>query len=84
MIGVVMLMGLVTKNAILLVDYTNQLHREEGLSVDGRAAQGGPGPAAADPDDDDGDDPRHAAVGAGHAAKAASSARRSRSRRSAG
>ena len=33
MIGVVMLMGLVTKNAILLVDYTNQLHREEGLSV---------------------------------------------------
>jgi len=33
MIGVVMLMGLVTKNAILLVDYTNQLRRERGLSV---------------------------------------------------
>ena len=32
MIGVVMLMGLVTKNAILLVDYTNQL-RGEGLSL---------------------------------------------------
>jgi len=32
MIGVVMLMGLVTKNAILLVDYTNQLRRE-GLGV---------------------------------------------------
>ena len=32
MIGVVMLMGLVTKNAILLVDYTNQLRRE-GLPV---------------------------------------------------
>ena len=28
MIGVVMLMGLVTKNAILLVDYTNHLRRE--------------------------------------------------------
>ena len=28
MIGVVMLMGLVTKNAILLVDYSNQLRRE--------------------------------------------------------
>ena len=28
MIGVVMLMGLVTKNAILLVDYTNQLRRQ--------------------------------------------------------
>ncbi len=32
MIGIVMLMGLVTKNAILLVDYTNQL-RGEGLAV---------------------------------------------------
>ena len=32
MIGVVMLMGLVTKNGILLVDYTN-LHRRQGLSV---------------------------------------------------
>jgi len=28
MIGVIMLMGLVTKNAILLVDFTNQLRRE--------------------------------------------------------
>ncbi len=32
LIGIIMLMGLVTKNAILLVDYTNQL-RSEGLSV---------------------------------------------------
>ena len=32
LIGIIMLMGLVTKNAILLVDYTNQL-REEGLGV---------------------------------------------------
>lgn len=32
MIGIVMLMGLVTKNGILLVDYTN-LHRRQGLSV---------------------------------------------------
>ena len=32
MIGIVMLMGLVTKNAILLVDYTNTL-RTRGLSV---------------------------------------------------
>ena len=28
MIGVIMLMGLVTKNAILLIDYTNRLRRE--------------------------------------------------------
>jgi HAE1 family hydrophobic/amphiphilic exporter-1 len=32
LIGIIMLMGLVTKNAILLVDYTNQL-RQEGLSI---------------------------------------------------
>ena len=32
LIGIIMLMGLVTKNAILLVDYTNQL-REEGMGV---------------------------------------------------
>jgi outer membrane protein len=42
MIGVVMLMGLVTKNAILLVDYTNQLHREEGLSVMDALLKAGP------------------------------------------
>jgi HAE1 family hydrophobic/amphiphilic exporter-1 len=32
MIGIIMLMGLVTKNAILLVDYTNHL-REDGVPV---------------------------------------------------
>jgi HAE1 family hydrophobic/amphiphilic exporter-1 len=33
-IGIIMLMGLVTKNAILLVDYTNTLRRKENLSVE--------------------------------------------------
>jgi HAE1 family hydrophobic/amphiphilic exporter-1 len=32
-IGIIMLMGLVTKNAILLVDYTNTLRQKEGLST---------------------------------------------------
>src|SRR5262245_5812871 len=41
MIGVVMLMGLVTKNAILLVDYTNQLRRE-GLSIKDALLKAGP------------------------------------------
>ncbi len=41
MIGVVMLMGLVTKNAILLVDYTNQL-RGQGLSVKDALLKAGP------------------------------------------
>jgi HAE1 family hydrophobic/amphiphilic exporter-1 len=41
MIGVVMLMGLVTKNAILLVDYTNQLRRE-GLPLRDALQKAGP------------------------------------------
>jgi HAE1 family hydrophobic/amphiphilic exporter-1 len=40
MIGVIMLMGLVTKNAILLVDFANQL-REEGKSVNEALVQAG-------------------------------------------
>jgi hydrophobic/amphiphilic exporter-1 (mainly G- bacteria), HAE1 family len=42
MIGMVMLMGLVTKNAILLVDYTNKVHREEGLPVREALLKAGP------------------------------------------
>jgi HAE1 family hydrophobic/amphiphilic exporter-1 len=33
MLGIIMLVGLVGKNAILLVDRTNQMRREKGLSV---------------------------------------------------
>ncbi len=42
MIGVVMLMGLVTKNAILLVDLTNHYHRDEGLPVRAAILKAGP------------------------------------------
>ena len=42
MIGVVMLMGLVTKNAILLIDYTNRLRREQGLGVRDALLAAGP------------------------------------------
>ncbi|MBI4815416.1 MAG: efflux RND transporter permease subunit [Deltaproteobacteria bacterium] len=41
MIGVIMLMGLVTKNAILLIDFTNQL-RERGMSVREALLEAGP------------------------------------------
>lgn len=41
MIGMVMLAGLVTKNAILLVDYTNQLRRD-GASKDDALRKAGP------------------------------------------
>jgi len=33
MIGLILLMGIVKKNAILLVDYTNQVRREQNLSI---------------------------------------------------
>ncbi|MBI4888184.1 MAG: efflux RND transporter permease subunit, partial [Acidobacteria bacterium] len=43
MIGVVMLMGLVTKNAILLVDYTNHLRRDgDGLPLKDALLAAGP------------------------------------------
>jgi HAE1 family hydrophobic/amphiphilic exporter-1 len=42
MIGVIMLMGLVTKNAILLVDYANLLRREQGMSAHEALLEAGP------------------------------------------
>jgi HAE1 family hydrophobic/amphiphilic exporter-1 len=41
LIGIIMLMGLVTKNAILLVDYTNVM-RERGLSRTDALLEAGP------------------------------------------
>jgi HAE1 family hydrophobic/amphiphilic exporter-1 len=63
MIGMIMLLGLVAKNGILLVEFTNQL-REEGLSA--QAAAGGRSRAvAADPDDHGRDDRGHGPRGPG-------------------
>jgi HAE1 family hydrophobic/amphiphilic exporter-1 len=42
MIGIIMLMGLVTKNAILLVDYTNTLRRRDGLERTAALRRAGP------------------------------------------
>ena len=42
LIGIIMLVGLVTKNAILLVDYTNTLRREKALTVREALLQAGP------------------------------------------
>ncbi len=42
MIGVIMLMGLVTKNAILLVDYTNVLRRRDGMDRTAALLKAGP------------------------------------------
>ena len=42
MIGFIMLMGLVTKNAILLVDYTNTLRRRDGMDRTSALLKAGP------------------------------------------
>lgn len=42
MIGIIMLMGLVTKNGILLVDYTNTLQRRDGLERNAALLRAGP------------------------------------------
>lgn len=42
MIGIIMLMGLVTKNAILLVDFTNVLRRRDGMARDAALLKAGP------------------------------------------
>ena len=62
MIGLIMLMGLVTKNAILLVDFTNQGSARGPVAASGAAA-GRNHAAAPDRHDDARDDLRHAAAG---------------------
>jgi HAE1 family hydrophobic/amphiphilic exporter-1 len=42
MIGVIMLMGLVTKNGILLVDYTNTLRRRDAMPRNAALLKAGP------------------------------------------
>jgi hydrophobic/amphiphilic exporter-1 (mainly G- bacteria), HAE1 family len=40
-LGLIMLIGIVVNNAIVLIDYTNQLRREHGYSVDDAVVTGG-------------------------------------------
>ena len=61
MLGIIMLMGLVAKNAILLVDRTNQTRLEHGLSVYRCLARSSSIPFTSDPHDHVDDDFRDAA-----------------------
>ena len=70
LIGLIMLMGLVTKNAILLVDYAKVL-RARGMAAPGGAHHRRPDAAAAHHDDHPGHDLRHAAAGPGPGRRAA-------------
>ena len=51
-IGLVTLIGLISKHGILMVDFANRLQETRGLSRRERDRGGGGGAAAADPDDD--------------------------------
>ena len=64
LIGVILLMGIVAKNAILLIDFA-KWSEESGMERARSAHRGRPRPAAADPDDDLRPDRRHGAGGAG-------------------
>ena len=64
MIGIIMLMGIVAKNAILLIDFAKWA-KESGQEHPRRADRGGRHPAAADPDDHVRADRGHASRGAG-------------------
>jgi hypothetical protein len=60
MIGIILLMGLVTKNSILLVEFTNQLKRR-GRTTREALLEAGPVAVAADPHDHAGNDLRYVA-----------------------
>ena len=58
-IGLVTLIGLISKHGILMVDFANRLQEREGLLAAQGDRAGGGGAPAADPDDHGGDGRRH-------------------------
>ena len=65
MIGIILLMGIVKKNAIMLVDFALEAERQRGLSPARGDPRGLPGALPPDHDDDAGGAVRRAAAGAG-------------------
>ncbi len=62
MIALVLLIGIVKKNAIMMIDFALVAQREHGLDYRGAIREACPRPLPPDHDDDDGGDPgRHAA-----------------------
>ena len=65
-IGIVLLIGIVKKNAIMMIDFALDAQRIEGLAAARGDLPGLPAAAAADPDDDGRGDVRRAAADAGN------------------
>ena len=61
-IGLVTLIGLISKHGILMVDFANKLQEDKGFSRRAGDRGGGRHPAAADPDDHGGHGRRHGAA----------------------
>ncbi len=76
LIGVILLMGIVAKNAILLIDFAKWAQGGARAADARRADRGRSHPPAADPDDDAGADCRHDPGGARVSVRARISGRR--------
>ena len=66
LIGIILLIGIVKKNAIMMIDFAHRAERSEGKPPRGRDLRGLPAALPADHDDDDGGAARRAAAGARH------------------
>ncbi len=68
LIGIVLLIGIVKKNAIMMIDFALEAERKEGLAPAGGHLSGLPAAFPSDHDDDDGRAAGRPAAGAGDAA----------------
>ena len=84
LIGIILLIGIVKKNAIMMIDFALEAERTRRQVAGGGDLRGLPAALPADHDDDDGGAARRAAAGARARRRLASCAGRSASRSSAG
>ena len=83
LIGVILLIGIVKKNAIMMIDFALDAERRRGLEPARRDLRGLPAALPPDHDDDDGGDARRRSARDRHRRRRANCASRSASRSSA-